>query len=38
MKYILLSLAFMAGKSVCGYSNGCTTFDGQTYNKIRGFK
>jgi len=36
--YSLLLAAFMAGKTVSGYSDGCATFDGQTYNKIRGFK
>lgn len=30
--YALLLSAYMAGKLVKGYSNGCTTFDGQTYN------
>jgi hypothetical protein len=28
----------MSGKKVSGYSDSCTTFDGQTYNTIRGFK
>jgi len=36
--YSLLLSAYMSGKSVSGYSDGCTTFDGQTYNTIRGFK
>jgi len=34
----LLLGAYMAGKSVSGYSDDCVTFDGQTYNSIRGFK
>lgn len=36
--YALLLAAYTAGKTVRGFSNGCTTFDGQTYNTIRGFK
>lgn len=36
--YSLLLAAYMAGKGVSGYSDGCVTFDGQTYNTIRGFK
>ncbi len=36
--YSLVLAAFMAGKRVEGYSNGCMTFDGQTYNTIRGYK
>jgi len=36
--YSLILSAFMAGKSVSGYSDGCATFDGQTYNTIRGSK
>jgi hypothetical protein len=36
--YGLLLAAFISGKKVSGYSDGCATFDGQTYNTIRGFK
>jgi hypothetical protein len=36
--YSLLLAAYMAGKRVSGYSDGCASFDGQTYNTIRGFK
>lgn len=36
--YALLLAAYMAGKSVGGYSNGCADHDGQTYNTIRGYK
>lgn len=36
--YALLLAAYMEGKEVKGYSDGCTSFDGQTYNTIRGFK
>lgn len=36
--YALLLTAFASGKQVYGYSEGCTDFDGQTYNTIRGFK
>lgn len=36
--YALLLAAYMSGKKVSGYSDGCATFDGQTYNTIRGFK
>ena len=36
--YALLLAAYMSGKTVQGYSDGCTTFDGRTYNTIRGFK
>ena len=36
--YALLLSAYMSGKSVSGYSNGCTTWDGRTYNTIRGYK
>ena len=36
--YALLLTAFTLGKEISGYSDGCTTFDGQTYNTIRGFK
>jgi hypothetical protein len=36
--YSLVLAAYMSGKKVSGYSDGCTTFDGQTYNTIRDFK
>ena len=36
--YSLILSAYMAGKSITGYSDGCSEFDGQTYNTIRGFK
>ena len=36
--YALLLAAYASGKKIKGYSNGCTTFDGQTYNTIRGYK
>ncbi|MEP2990311.1 MAG: hypothetical protein ABJN65_00970 [Parasphingorhabdus sp.] len=36
--YALLLSAYMSGKGVSGYSDGCINFDGQTYNTIRGFK
>lgn len=36
--YALLLTAYASGKRVSGYSNGCTTFDGKTYNTIRGYK
>lgn len=36
--YSLLLAAYMSEKKVTGYSDGCVTFDGQTYNTIRGFK
>lgn len=36
--YALLLAAYMTGKYVKGYSDGCASFDGQTYNTIRGFK
>ncbi len=36
--YSLILAAYMSGKKVSGYSNGCTEFDGQTYNTIRGYK
>ncbi|XOV78400.1 MAG: hypothetical protein ACFHVJ_15820 [Aestuariibacter sp.] len=34
----LLMAAYFSGKRVSGYSNGCATHDGQTYNTIRGYK
>ncbi|MET1257047.1 hypothetical protein [Aliikangiella maris] len=36
--YSLLLAAYMSGKKVSGYSDGCVEFDGQTFNSIRGFK
>ncbi len=36
--YALILTAFASGKMVRGYSDGCTSFDGHTYNTIRGFK
>lgn len=36
--YSLLLAAFMAGKTVSGYSDNCVEWDGKTYNTIRGFK
>ena len=36
--YALILTAYASGKTVQGYSDGCTTFDGRTYNTIRGFK
>lgn len=36
--YSLLLMAYAAGKSVQGYSDGCVTHDGRTYNSIRGAK
>lgn len=36
--YSLLLMAYAAGKSVQGYSDGCVNHDGRTYNAIRGFK
>jgi len=36
--YPLLLAAYMSGKKISGYSDGCVDFDGQTYNAIRGFK
>lgn len=36
--YSLLLAAYMSGKEISGYSDGCAEFDGQTYNTIRGFK
>lgn len=36
--YALLLAAFMAGKEVYAYSDGCHTFDEKTYNYIRGTK
>lgn len=36
--YSLLLSAFMYGKSIRGFSDGCTVFDGKTYNTVRGYK
>ena len=35
--YALLLMAYTANKKVQGYSDGCVTHDGQTYNSIRGY-
>lgn len=36
--YALILTAYASGKKVSGYSVGCISFDGQTYNPIRGWK
>jgi len=36
--YSLILAAFMSGKKITAYSDGCYTFDERTYNYIRGFK
>ncbi|MDR6984491.1 hypothetical protein J2X32_003135 [Rheinheimera pacifica] len=36
--YALILAAYMSGKMLSGYSDGCTEFDAQTYNTIRGHK
>ncbi len=36
--YSLLLAAYMAGKTVGGYSDNCVEWDGKTYNTIRGHK
>lgn len=36
--YALLLSAYMSGRLVSGYSDGCAEFDGRTYNTIRGHK
>jgi len=36
--YSLLLAAYMSGKQISGFSDGCVSHDGQTYNSIRGFK
>lgn len=36
--YAFVLSAFMAGKEVVGYSDGCKTFDGKSYNYIRAYK
>ena len=36
--YSMILAAFMAGKEIQAYSDGCHTFDGKTYNYIRGSK
>lgn len=36
--YAMLLAAYMAGKQIKAYSDGCHTFDEQTYNHIRGWK
>ncbi|MFL0803854.1 MAG: hypothetical protein K6L81_18065 [Agarilytica sp.] len=36
--YALVLSAFMAGKKISGYTNGCVVHDGENYVGIRGFK
>lgn len=36
--YALLLSAYISGKALSGWSDGCAEFDGQTYNTIRGWK
>jgi hypothetical protein len=36
--YPLLLAAFMAGRDISGYSDGCVTWDEKSYNTIRGYK
>lgn len=36
--YSLILAAFMSGKTLSGYSDGCIEWDGSTYNTIRGYK
>ena len=36
--YSLLLAAYMSGKEISSYSDGCINVDGTTFNKIRGFK
>ncbi len=36
--YSLLLAAYMAGKTVSGYSDDCREWDGKEYNTIRGHK
>ncbi|PHQ83180.1 MAG: hypothetical protein COB58_10625 [Thalassobium sp.] len=36
--YAFVLSAFMAGKEVVGYSDGCKNFDGKSYNYIRAYK
>lgn len=36
--YSLILMAYTSSKTVSGYSDGCVTFDGRTYNTIRGYK
>lgn len=36
--YSMILAAYMAGKEIKAYSDGCHTFDDKTYNYIRGFK
>ena len=36
--YSMILAAYMADKEITAYSDGCHTFDGKTYNYIRGSK
>ncbi len=36
--YAMILAAYMAGKEIRAYSDGCHTFDEKTYNYIRGYK
>lgn len=36
--YTLILAAYMSGKQVAAWSDDCHSFDGKTYNHIRGFK
>lgn len=36
--YSLILMAYSSGKTLSGYSDSCASFDGKTYNTIRGFK
>ncbi len=36
--YAMLLAAYLAGKEVMAYSDGCHEFDEKTYNYIRGYK
>jgi len=36
--YALILAAYMSGKEISAYSDGCKLFDDRTYNKIRGYK
>ncbi|ACR12119.1 hypothetical protein [Teredinibacter turnerae] len=36
--YSLILAAYMSGKKVVAWSDECLSFDGKTYNHIRGFK
>ncbi len=36
--YSLIMAAYISGKKISGYSDGCHSHDGKTYNTIRGHK